>query len=112
MSEPCGRGALGGTIGPCASSSSSLVVALGIRAFLGVWRQAAPGERSASRAGAERPSRPIPPTSCAASSPSRARTTRRTTVEEPPAASVADRRAEVHEQGRAAVDEMKSSDED
>ena len=32
-------------------------------------------------------------------------------VEEPPDASVADRRADVHEQGRAALDEMKSSDE-
>ena len=32
-------------------------------------------------------------------------------VEEPPAASVADRRAEVHEQGRATLDEMKSTDE-
>jgi len=32
-------------------------------------------------------------------------------AEEPPAASVADRRAEVHEQGHAALDEMKSSDE-
>ena len=32
-------------------------------------------------------------------------------VDEPPAASVADRRAEVHEEGRAALDEMKSTDE-
>ncbi len=32
-------------------------------------------------------------------------------VEEPPAASVADRRAEVHGQGRATIDEMKSTDE-
>lgn len=32
-------------------------------------------------------------------------------VEEPPAASVADRRAEVHEQGRGTLDEMKPSDE-
>jgi hypothetical protein len=32
-------------------------------------------------------------------------------VEEPPAASVTDRRAEVHEQGRAALDDMKSTDE-
>jgi len=32
-------------------------------------------------------------------------------VEEPPAASVADRRADVHEQGRATLDEMKTSDE-
>jgi hypothetical protein len=31
--------------------------------------------------------------------------------DEPPTASVAERRTEVHEQGRAAVDEMKSSDE-
>jgi hypothetical protein len=30
---------------------------------------------------------------------------------EPPAAAVADRRAEVHEQGRAALDEMTSPDE-
>lgn len=30
---------------------------------------------------------------------------------EPPAPPVADRRAEVHEQGRATLDEMKSSDE-
>jgi hypothetical protein len=30
---------------------------------------------------------------------------------EPPAAAVADRRAEVHEQGRSALDQMKSSDE-
>ncbi len=32
-------------------------------------------------------------------------------VDEPPAASVTDRRAEVHEQGRAVLDEMKSPDE-
>jgi hypothetical protein len=32
-------------------------------------------------------------------------------VEEPPAASVADRRAEVYEQGRSTLDEMKSTDE-
>ena len=32
-------------------------------------------------------------------------------VEEPPAASVTDRRTEVHEQGRAALDEMKPTDE-
>ena len=32
-------------------------------------------------------------------------------VEELPAASVTDRRAEVHEQGRAALDEMKPTDE-
>ena len=32
-------------------------------------------------------------------------------VEEPPAASVADRRADVHEQGRAVLDEMKPDDE-
>ncbi len=32
-------------------------------------------------------------------------------VEEPPAASVTDRRSEVHEQGRATLDEMKSTDE-
>ena len=31
--------------------------------------------------------------------------------DEPPAASVTDRRAEVHEQGRAALDEMKPTDE-
>ncbi len=31
--------------------------------------------------------------------------------DEPPAASVAERRTDVHEQGRAALDEMKSSDE-
>jgi len=33
-------------------------------------------------------------------------------ADEPPAASVADRRAEVHEQGRAALDEMKPTGED
>ena len=32
-------------------------------------------------------------------------------VEEPPAASVTDRRADVHEQGRAVLDEMKPTDE-
>ena len=32
-------------------------------------------------------------------------------VDEPPAASVADRRADVHEQSRAVLDEMKSTDE-
>jgi hypothetical protein len=32
-------------------------------------------------------------------------------VEEPPAVSVTDRRAEVHGQGRATIDEMKSTDE-
>jgi hypothetical protein len=33
------------------------------------------------------------------------------TVPEPPAVEVADRRAEVHEQGRSTLDQMKSSDE-
>jgi hypothetical protein len=33
------------------------------------------------------------------------------TGSEPPAAAVADRRADVHEQGRSALDQMKSSDE-
>ena len=32
-------------------------------------------------------------------------------IEEPPAASVAERRADVHDQGRAVLDEMKSTDE-
>ena len=32
-------------------------------------------------------------------------------VDAPPAAAVADRRADVHEQGRAVLDEMKSTDE-
>jgi hypothetical protein len=33
-------------------------------------------------------------------------------AEAPPATAVADRRADVHEQGRAAIDEMTSSDEE
>jgi hypothetical protein len=33
-------------------------------------------------------------------------------AEAPPAAAVADRRADVHEQGRAAIDEMTSSDDE
>jgi hypothetical protein len=32
-------------------------------------------------------------------------------VEDPPAETVTDRRADVHEQGRATIDEMKSTDE-
>ncbi len=70
-------------------------------------------EAAARPRGAVRPLRaraPIPPTSCVASSPSHATTTPQTGPAAPEA-SVADRRAEVHEQGRATLDEMKSSDE-
>ena len=86
------------------------VVALGIRAFLH-WRKSRRTTEEATTA--RRPSRlPTRPTTCVASSPSRARTTPPVEAAEPPAAAVADRRAEVHDSGRATLDEMNSSNED
>ena len=90
------------------------VIAFGIRAFLR-WRKSKreqdtrTPESSASNAGA----------SSAADPADELRRKLAETREdvapadatEPPAAAVADRRAEVHEQGRATLDEMKSPDE-
>ena len=82
------------------------LVALGIRAFLH-WRKS----RREARAGA-----PAEPVADPADELRRKLAESRDDVvleevAEPPAASVTDRRAEVHEQGRAALDEMKSTDE-
>ena len=87
------------------------LVALGVRWFL-KWRK----RRREGREAAELP--PTPP----ATSPDPAGELRQKLAasredaeeeeaEPAPAASVADRRAEVHEQGRAALDAMTSSDE-
>jgi hypothetical protein len=85
------------------------LVALGIRWFLR-WRK----RKREERAEAELPA-PAPPASDPADElRQKLADSRVEEAEEPepaPAASVTDRRAEVHEQGRAALDEMKSSDE-
>jgi hypothetical protein len=85
------------------------LVVLGIRWFLR-WRK----RRHEARHHTE-----LPPPAPAASDPAdelrqklAASRVEEEDAESPPAASVADRRAEVHDQGRAALDEMKSSDED
>jgi hypothetical protein len=84
------------------------LVALGIRAFLR-WRK---------RRQEEQESLPVPtePDADPADELRRKLAESReeepaTAAAEPPAAEVADRRAEVHEQGRSALDQMKSSDE-
>jgi hypothetical protein len=83
------------------------LVALGIRAFLR-WRKRRQEEREST-----------PPAPAGEADPAdelrrklaESREDEPGAVAEPPAAAVADRRAEVHEQGRSALDQMKSSDE-
>jgi hypothetical protein len=83
------------------------LVALGIRAFLR-WRK---------RRQEEQESAPPAPTQQADPADELRRKLAESREEEPspepesPAAAVADRRAEVHEQGRSTLDQMKSSDE-
>ena len=83
------------------------LVALGIRAFLH-WR------KSRKEAQASAPA-PVPAADPADVLRRKLAETRDDVVpddiEEPPSASVTDRRAEVHERGRAALDEMKPTDE-
>ncbi|HEU4972774.1 MAG TPA: hypothetical protein VFT35_12705 [Gaiellaceae bacterium] len=84
------------------------LVALGIRAVLRWWKR--------RRAGAELDAQPQPPDPAdqlrQKLADSRVEETESAESEAAPAeASVADRRAEVHEQGRATLDEMKTSDE-
>lgn len=83
-----------------------VLVALGIRAFLR-WRkrrqeaQATPSAADPTADPADELRRKL----------AESREDEAIVAEEPPAAAVADRRADVHEQGRAALDEMKPSDE-
>jgi hypothetical protein len=84
------------------------LVALGIRALMRWWKR--------RRADAELDAGPQPPDPAdqlrQKLADSRVEETESTEGEAAPAeASVADRRAEVHEQGRATLDEMKTSDE-
>jgi len=84
------------------------LVALGIRALLRWWKR--------RRAGAELDAQPQPPDPAdqlrQKLADSRVEETESAESDATPAeASVADRRAEVHEQGRATLDEMKTSDE-
>lgn len=81
------------------------LVVLGIRALLS-WRKSRHGHEAAM----------APTTSDPANELRRKLAESReddapTETSAPPEASVADRRTEIHEQGRAALDEMKSSDE-
>jgi hypothetical protein len=82
------------------------LVALGIRAFL-AWRK----KRKEARATA--PPAPLPAADPADELRQKLAESREDTdaPDEPPAATVADRRADVHEQGRATIDAMKSTDE-
>jgi hypothetical protein len=83
------------------------VVALGIRAFLRWRRRRQEGQEAA----------PVAPVGDADPADELRRKLAESREEEPavdsesPTAAVADRRAEVHEQGRSALDQMKSSDE-
>jgi hypothetical protein len=84
------------------------VVVLGIRAFLR-WRKRRHEERSAETVDAATASDPADELRRKLAE---SRTDDAAAQAEPPApVPVAERRAEVHEQGRAAVDEMTSSDE-
>jgi hypothetical protein len=83
------------------------LVALGIRAFLR-WRKRRQEGRDAVPAAPEQ----IPdPADELRQKLAESREDEEDAASEPPAAAVADRRAEVHEQGRTALDQMKSSDE-
>jgi uncharacterized iron-regulated membrane protein len=97
----------GGTIALVRKLIKLALIALGIRAFLH-WRKRRQEARALSPA-AE------PATDPAVELRRKLAESREDVaaddVEEPPAASVADRRAEVHEQGRSTLDEMKSTDE-
>jgi len=84
------------------------IVALGVRALLRWWK------RRQTEAPAQTASVSPPATDPADELRQKIAETREETSAEPAAAteaSVEDRRADVHEQGRAALDEMKSSDE-
>jgi len=83
------------------------LIALGIRALLRWWKR--------RQAKAELESGPPPPDPAAELRQKLAESRAEdedVDSEAPPAASVEDRRADVHAQGRATVDEMTSSDED
>jgi hypothetical protein len=84
------------------------LVALGIRAFL-AWR------RKRKEAQATAPAGATPAADPADELRQKLAESREdadaSEAEEPPAETVADRRADVHEHGRATIDEMKSTDE-
>jgi hypothetical protein len=82
------------------------LVALGIRAFLR-WRNRRREEHATPTAPAQVPD----PADELRRKLAESRDETASAAPEPPAAAVADRRAEVHEQGRAALDEMTSPDE-
>ena len=101
-----------GTIGPVRKLIKIALIALGIRAFLR-WRKK-------RRAQAELDAAPPPTPTPTADDPAAelrqklaASRVEDSDVDpvDTPEASVADRRAEVHDQGKAAIDEMTSSDE-
>jgi hypothetical protein len=83
------------------------LVALGIRAFLR-WRKRRQEERESLPAA---PQQDTDPADELRQKLAESREEEPVASSEPPAAEVADRRAEVHEQGRSALDQMKSSDE-
>ena len=86
------------------------LVALGIRWFL-KWRKRRREERAAAELPATAPATPADPASELREKLAASRVDQEPDEAEPEPVSVADRRADVHEQGRAALDEMKSSDE-
>jgi hypothetical protein len=102
-----------GTIAPVRKLIKIAVIAFGIRAFLR-WRRSK-REQSTREHEAAAPSASAPPPEADPADELRRRLAESRddgTVEPPPAeTSVADRRAEVHAEGRAALDEMKPTDE-
>ena len=97
-----------GTIAPVRKLIKLAIVAFGIRAALRWWK---------SRQAAQASAPAVTPAADPADELRRKLAESRDDavpeeVEEPPAASVTDRRTEVHEQGRATLDDMKSTDED
>jgi hypothetical protein len=83
------------------------LVALGIRAFLR-WRKRRQEEREMIPAA---PGEDADPADELRQKLAESREDEPAASSEPPAAEVAERRAEVHEQGRSALDQMKSTDE-
>jgi hypothetical protein len=107
----CGSGRIdhpggGGTIAPVRKLIKIALVALGIRALLRWWKRRQEPAQTAST---------TPPAADPADElRQKLAESRESTSDEPPAApeaSVEERRADVHEQGRAALGEMKPSDE-
>jgi hypothetical protein len=83
------------------------LVALGIRAFLR-WRKSRQDERESLPAA---PQQDADPADELRQKLAESREEETVAASEPTSAAVADRRTEVHEQGRSALDQMKSSDQ-